>query len=145
MDVSEFFKNELIANVHSLASQNPIDENNFIEYLVRSRKLIESNALYSNASYKENKDWKNAYNNLSKLLHNESNKLFKKTISTIQFIIRKYHKDYKTDIKVDRNNLDILGIATSNNNNIYSYRIIVENYLRFKLAHRVKIQDELTV
>lgn len=145
MDVLSFFKNELIDNIHKIEENNELNESNLIEYLVRARKLIESNALYSNTHYKDNKRWFNAYNNISKVLHNESNRLFERTINTIDIIVRKYIPHFKTNININIENINILDVAIDNSDNIYSYRIIVENYLRFKLLNRYKLEKELTI
>lgn len=145
MDVLSFFKNELIDNIHKIEENKDLNESNLIEYLVRARKLIESNALYSNTHYKDNKRWINAYNNISKVLHNESNRLFERTINTIDIIMRKHIPQFKTNININIENINILDVAIGNSDNIYSYRIIVENYLRFKLLNRYKLEKELTI
>ncbi len=133
VSIYDILNNELIENVISLDKINAIgiSELNVIEFLIRSRKLIEFHNSLTNDRLAMLKRESNAFNNISRVLHCEAHVLSKETLKTIFRLLSKYQSGRitpKTIINMKKINLS--KIAISNKNSLYSYRIILEEFLK---------------
>ncbi|XMB86745.1 hypothetical protein RJG79_02845 [Mycoplasmatota bacterium WC44] len=135
-ELDSILKNEILDKVTRLIQINSegIKNNNIIEFIVKSRKLIEFNNLLVNNTSVLTGDYKNAFNNLSKVLHNEGIRIYEKTIKFLFRIINSLvSRRLKPNFVLDITKVNCLDIAIGNKNSIYSHRIIIEEYLKHNI------------
>jgi hypothetical protein len=132
VNIYEIKQNELVYLIHrikEIMSDPVIDINNIVEMFVSFRKVIELDQEIMTKTNILSGRHEMAFNDISKMLHCESNDIYK---VTRKFLCKLYEKQLgeKCPITKMRTTYDILTIAKANLNNPYSSRIVVEEYLR---------------
>src|SRR5690554_1956579 len=139
VNIDELIKNEYNDNLREIIRINDsmVNEDNLIEFLVRSRNLIEMK-IKSTLNENDESSYKTAFARLSRVIHMTSRKIPGATFETIEKIIKHHKNDFVINLNehLDMDNINLLEIASNNIESIYSQRILLEDFLRNKVYNR---------
>lgn len=135
VDIDNVVVNEYRDNIKKIFKINEkgIKDKNILEFLIRSRNLLET---FNRIENHFTEDVKNAHVNLSKLLHMNTTRLYVKTLRTLKNIFKVHKKQFtfNFDKSINIKQIFVYDLAFYNPTNLFSCRILLESFLRDKIS-----------
>jgi wobble nucleotide-excising tRNase len=132
----EIIESDMKSDIEYIRKNTQLENNQtFIEFLVRSRNLLEYSLLnvkLLGTKYFKLNEYEHEYACVSSVLHMRSNIL---PVSYIKYVEREFHRIVRNYIHIDYtrvnlNNIDLTALLPTSTDNPYINRVIIDNYFQ---------------